>query len=90
MIDLPKSIKEMKRLLLIFVMLIYGIASSQELFPYLQAASPTSIYVNWKTAGNAETIVEYGPSQNQLTSTKIELTRSSRIQVILPTTITIP
>lgn len=60
----------MKSILLFALMLIFGISSAQELFPYLQAPSPTSIYVNWKTAGNAETIVEYGSSQNQLTLTK--------------------
>ncbi|RKE86612.1 fibronectin type III domain-containing protein [Epilithonimonas arachidiradicis] len=60
----------MKRLLLICMMLIYGLISAQELFPYLQAPSPSSIYVNWKTASNPESVVEYGSSPNQLSLTK--------------------
>lgn len=42
---------------------------SQNINPYLQAATPYSIYVNWKTSENPETIVEYGSSPTNLTQT---------------------
>lgn len=41
-------------------------SNAQELFPYLQAPTSTSIYVNWKTADNPESIVEYGSSPADL------------------------
>ncbi|WP_329804707.1 fibronectin type III domain-containing protein [Flavobacterium facile] len=37
--------------------------------PYLQNVTPTSIYVNWKTSSNSETIVEYGTSSGNLNVT---------------------
>ncbi len=45
------------------------VAAGQTLNPYLQAATPTSIYVNWKTSSNPESVVEYGISATALTST---------------------
>lgn len=41
---------------------------AQELHPYLQAPTSNSIYVNWKTEDNTESIVEYGDSPEALTS----------------------
>lgn len=59
----------MKKIYTLIVLFCTFVTSSQELFPYLQAAKPTSIYVNWKTAANPESVVEYGSSAAQLTST---------------------
>lgn len=42
---------------------------AQTLFPYLQAPTSNSIYVNWKTESNPESIVQYGTAANALTST---------------------
>ena len=41
---------------------------AQTLSPYLQAPTPTSMNVNWKTEGNAESIVEYGTTRQALTN----------------------
>ncbi|GGB71438.1 hypothetical protein GCM10007424_09320 [Flavobacterium suaedae] len=41
---------------------------AQELHPYLQAPTSNSIYVNWKTEDNTESIVEYGNSPEALTT----------------------
>ncbi|GGG59242.1 hypothetical protein GCM10010976_32490 [Bizionia arctica] len=43
--------------------------SAQNLDPYLQSVTPTSIYVSWKTDSNTETIVEYGIEENNLNTT---------------------
>ncbi|MCW4468977.1 fibronectin type III domain-containing protein [Flavobacterium sp. MFBS3-15] len=53
----------------LFLMVLCGIGvKAQTLFPYLQAPSQTSIYVNWKTSSNPESIVEYGTSADALTN----------------------
>lgn len=41
---------------------------AQTLSPYLQAPTPTSIYVNWKTESNTESTVEYGTTPEALTT----------------------
>lgn len=46
-------------------------ASAQELFPYLQAPEPTSIWITWKTSSNNETVVEFGTSETALSQTTI-------------------
>ncbi|SMC79075.1 fibronectin type III domain-containing protein [Moheibacter sediminis] len=56
----------MKNFNLLILLLAAAFLSGQELFPYLQAPTPTSIYVNWKTESNPETIVEYGSSPSNL------------------------
>lgn len=45
------------------------VAKAQSLFPYLQNATPNSIYVNWKTESNTESTVEYGTVSNILNVT---------------------
>ncbi len=60
----------MKKLYLLFVILCAGmVTKAQSLYPYLQNATPTSIYVNWKTTSNTESIVEYGTSAVNLNVT---------------------
>ncbi len=55
---------------LFFLTLLIGYSCfSQTLHPYLQNVTPTSIYVNWKTSSNSETIVEYGTSSGNLNVT---------------------
>lgn len=44
-------------------------ASAQTLDPYLQAVTPTDIWISWKTSANTETIVEYGSTSAALTQT---------------------
>ncbi len=43
-------------------------AQGQTLYPYLQAPTPNSIYVNWKTESNPESIVEFGNTREALTN----------------------
>ena len=40
----------------LFLLLIIGVGKlmAQELHPYLQAVTPNSIYVNWKTSSDSE------------------------------------
>lgn len=59
----------MKNLLLLLSLTICNLVSSQTLYPYLQNATPTSIYINWKTSSNSETIVEYGATSSNLNIT---------------------
>ncbi len=49
--------------------LVITAATAQDLAPYLQAVTPNSIYVNWKTDGNNESVVEYGTSNSNLNVT---------------------
>ncbi|MBD3583217.1 fibronectin type III domain-containing protein [Flavobacterium selenitireducens] len=51
------------------LLLCSAYVQAQELFPYLQSAKPTSIYVNWKTSENPETTVMFGASADALTNT---------------------
>ncbi|EKT3956140.1 fibronectin type III domain-containing protein [Flavobacterium psychrophilum] len=60
----------MKKNYLLLLLLFAGMVSrAQSLYPYLQTATPTSIYVNWKTDSNPESIVEYGTSAANLNVT---------------------
>jgi len=59
----------MKKILLLFFIFLSFSGISQTLYPYLQNATPTSIYVNWKTESNSETIVEYGLDESNLNVT---------------------
>ena len=57
----------MKKIYLALMLLCYTLSSiSQNLDPYLQSVTPTSIYVSWKTSSNPETIVEYGTDASNL------------------------
>ena len=58
----------MKKFYMLMVLCATLSANAQELFPYLQAPTPTSIYINWKTSENPDSIVEYGSSPNDLTN----------------------
>ena len=59
-----------KQTLLILLGVFINIqTNAQSLFPYLQNATPTSIYINWKTDSNSESIVEYGTSSSNLSVT---------------------
>lgn len=61
----------MKNYYLLFSLLLCTslVSRAQSLYPYLQTATPTSIYVSWKTESNPETIVEYGTSDSDLNVT---------------------
>lgn len=60
----------MKKIYFLLLLLCTGMVSkAQNLYPYLQTATPTSIYVNWKTDSNPESIVEYGTSATDLNVT---------------------
>ncbi|MCR5861641.1 fibronectin type III domain-containing protein [Flavobacterium sp. J372] len=59
----------MKKLYAFLMLLCAYTAVGQELSPYLQAPTQTSIYINWKTDSNPESIVEYGSSPTALTNT---------------------
>ena len=59
----------MKKKLLLLLLLISFSGISQTLYPYLQNVTPNSIYVNWKTDSNPETIVEYGLDATNLNVT---------------------
>ena len=59
----------MKKIILLILFSTGFLVQAQTLHPYLQAPTPNSIYVNWKTESNPETIVEYGNSSSALTNT---------------------
>lgn len=59
----------MKKFYLAFAMLFAFATYGQALHPYLQAPTPTSIYVNWKTSSNPESVLEYGTTATNLTTT---------------------
>ncbi|WP_306350480.1 fibronectin type III domain-containing protein [Flavobacterium sp. '19STA2R22 D10 B1'] len=54
---------------LLWLLLLSVMSHAQDLHPYLQTVTPTSIYVNWKTDSNPESIVEYGTSASNLAVT---------------------
>ncbi|MCO6146958.1 fibronectin type III domain-containing protein [Flavobacterium sp. NRK1] len=60
----------MKKNYLLLLLLFTGLCNyAQSLYPYLQAPSQNSIYVNWKTESNPESVVEYGNTPSSLTNT---------------------
>ncbi|MGX7666391.1 fibronectin type III domain-containing protein [Flavobacterium pedocola] len=59
----------MKKIFTILIVLVCFSVRSQTLYPYLQNAMPSSIYVNWKTDSNPESIVEYGTTSSSLNVT---------------------
>ena len=59
----------MKKTFIFLILLFYKVIFAQELFPYLQAPSQTSMTVSWKTESNNESVVEYGNSETQLDKT---------------------
>lgn len=61
--------KSMKRIYLLLLCLTGLMAKAQTLFPYLQAPTSSSIYVNWKTESNPQSVVEYGLTPTTLTNT---------------------
>jgi len=58
----------MKKLHLLLLFFAGYAMQAQTLHPYLQAPTPNSINVNWKTESNPESIVEYGTSSEALTN----------------------
>lgn len=56
----------MKKIYFLLLFLMGCLANGQNLHPYLQAPTPNSIYVNWKTESNPESIVEFGTSRTSL------------------------
>ena len=58
-----------KTYFLVLLSLFTLISKAQNLDPYLQNVTPTSIYVCWKTSSNSESIVEYGTSASNLNVT---------------------
>ncbi|RYZ86458.1 MAG: metallophosphoesterase, partial [Moraxellaceae bacterium] len=61
----------MKKIYALLLLCAGYMAGAQELFPYLQSAKPTSIYVNWKTSENPESMVQFGLQPDALTSAVI-------------------
>jgi hypothetical protein len=59
----------MKKFYLLLVLFAGMMAKAQTLFPYLQAPTQNSIYVNWKTAGDPESVVQFGTAPDALTNT---------------------
>ena len=57
----------MKKFYLLLLLFAGWMAEAQSLYPYLQVPTTNSIYVNWKTESNPESIVEYGSTPNALT-----------------------
>jgi hypothetical protein len=51
-------------------MLTAHASSAQTVSPYLQACTPNSIYITWKTSANAQSLIEYGLSNNNLNLSK--------------------
>lgn len=60
---------KMNKLLLAFICIFSLQGWAQDLKPYLQAATSKSIYINWKTSSNPESIVEFGTSRTNLSET---------------------
>lgn len=50
----------------LFLILNLGAAQAQALYPYLQAPTPESIVISWKTSANPESVVEYGLNPGSL------------------------
>lgn len=65
----------MKKIYLLLLVFAGWFANGQTLNPYLQAPTTNSIYVNWKTESNPESIVEYGNSPDALTNSVIGTNR---------------
>lgn len=59
----------MKKFYLLLLLFTGLVLNAQTLYPYLQAPTTTSIYVNWKTESNPESVVEYGSTAAALTTT---------------------
>src|SRR5690606_235059 len=60
----------MNRIYLVIFFCALSLGSyAQTLNPYLQAPTTNSIYVNWKTESNPESVVEYGTAENNLANT---------------------
>lgn len=59
----------MKKIYFLALFFAGYVVQAQTLHPYLQAPTPNSIYVNWKTESNPESIVEFGTSIDALTNT---------------------
>jgi acid phosphatase type 7 len=68
-VALNNNTQIMKKLYAILMFFCAYAAVGQQLSPYLQAPTQTSIYINWKTESNPESIVEYGNSPTALTNT---------------------
>ncbi|HRG51443.1 MAG TPA: fibronectin type III domain-containing protein [Bacteroidia bacterium] len=54
---------------LILFLTISLLSKAQTIVPYLQSATPTSIYVTWKTDSVVQTLVKYGTAPNALNTT---------------------
>ena len=50
--------------------LIAGLPGPDPRGPYIQSATPTSIILRWRTSDLQNSLVEYGPAHNQLTSSQ--------------------
>ena len=46
--------------------IVFEPAIAQNVFPYLQSATPNSIYITWKTNSNNQSLVQFGLSSNSL------------------------
>jgi hypothetical protein len=63
----------MKKKLLIKIgltvcLLISALSQAQTVYPYLQSATPSSIYITWKTSSNTQSLVEFGTAPGTLTT----------------------
>lgn len=55
------------QLTVLMLVLNTAFSQAQELFPYLQAPEPTSVWVTWKTSSGSETTIDFGLSETDLT-----------------------
>lgn len=60
--------KLITRLSFILILLTPVFLKSQPIYPYLQSCSSTSIYINWKTTSNTQSLVEFGTTATSLTT----------------------
>lgn len=60
--------KIITRLSFVLILLTPVFSKSQTVYPYLQSCTPSSIFINWKTNSNTQSLVEYGTAANALTN----------------------
>ena len=51
---------------LLILCVCFTFSKAQNVFPYLQSCTPTSIYITWKTSSQSESLVQYGLTAGNL------------------------
>jgi len=69
--------------LVIVPQLIAGLPGPDPRGPYIQSAAPTSIILRWRTSGLQNSLVEYGPAHDQLTSSQSDPNPRTDHEVLL-------